>query len=154
MTAIASLLGGAASMVLPWRWILGGVVALSAAALYFYVGHLRAENERLAKDVAIAVDAANRNAQALIAMDEFHAFAVATLSAERDAFAHRVKVQSNIQREIDHAPSTDDGPVAPVLARALDGLRAAGADQRGGNRSHGGPRALARLPSDAPAPDT
>ena len=56
---------------------------------------------------------------------------VAVLAAERDALAARSTKVRIIEREIFNAPQSDDGPLAPVLSRALDGLRRPSAE--GGN---------------------
>lgn len=125
MKAIAELLGGVAMGVLPWRWILGGVAAVGVLGLWLYVSHLQDKNDRLAVDLAGAIQTNNENVEVLNRLAAHNARVVQALTLERDALSQRLRVVSNIRSEIDHAPQSDDGPVAPVLSRVLERLRLA-----------------------------
>lgn len=70
---------------------------------------LEKENTILRADLEKAADDARRAVDALEEMN-------ASLSSRHNKATRSVK-------EIDDAPSSDDGAVAPVLRRALDGLR-------------------------------
>jgi len=134
MKAIAEMLGGVAFGGVPLRLILIGLAAVAALGLWLYVGHLQDENNRLRGDLAVALDAAEQNVKALAAANRHTVSVINALTAERDAFAARVKQLTKIRSEVNHAPQSDDGPVAPVLARVLDSLRnaKAGAGGEGG----------------------
>lgn len=115
-----ALLGG-------WRkWALAAGAALVVAG---YIGWLKwdiaAKEAALARvtaerDEAVRVAAAN--AQALEQLSQQAVDAIAALEAERAAFARRASRVQVIVREIERAPSTEDGPVAPVLERAIGRL--------------------------------
>ncbi len=111
MTGIISFFG--------WRAAAGLGFVAAAAALWIWIGALRGANAALTteRDRLAASLAAEREALAL--RDR----AVAALEAAlADARARAAKLRQSRQEVID-APDADDAPVAPVLRRALDGLR-------------------------------
>lgn len=59
----------------------------------------------------------------LAAIQADHTRTVAALETVNSAEKARAETLTQAIKEIDDAPQTDDGPVAPVLRRALDGLR-------------------------------
>lgn len=92
---------------------------------------LRAENQaaRAALDDAIA--AAQRNANTIQRERELAEKAIRDMAARYEERMARGREKEDAIREIEVAPPSDDGPIAPVLGRALDRLRqqqAAGGD--------------------------
>lgn len=114
------------------RYALGaGLIAALAVAGYFYVAHLRARAEQAEfrasvaedqRDKAIEVNAAN--ARALGEIRRAHEAELAAVAADRDAALRRAGRVRIIREDVVRAPDSEDGPVALVLRRALDGLRA------------------------------
>lgn len=88
-----------------WRLYLGIGVTVAALAMGLYVRHLIIENHSLKTELATA----NSTVKAL---DKAAKEKAAIFDKER-----------NRLDEIDQAPDADDGPVAPVLRRTLDGMR-------------------------------
>ena len=127
-------------------WILGGWVRLIPWALgvlallggWAYVHHQESEVARLRQNLAVAAangDLAEKlargNAAALDIAARQH---LADMAAVQQHYQHQAaaeKVASHILESIDHAPSSDDGPVATVLMRALDCLRQRARDAAG-----------------------
>ncbi len=99
-----------------------GLVLAALAAGWLYVGHLRTEVARLGDDLAIAERAARTNAAAVDAIRKDAERKLAVLAEERDELAQRNARVVIIKEKISRAPQTDDGPVAPVLCTAVDGL--------------------------------
>lgn len=99
-----------------------GLVVAALAAGWLYVGHLRTEVARLGDDLAIAERAARTNAAAVDAIRKDAERKLAVLAEERDELAQRNARVVIIKEKISRAPQTDDGPVAPVLCTAVDGL--------------------------------
>ncbi len=147
-----------------WNWrglILPALLAVAAFVAFAYVSGLRAERDALAADkarleasLATAVQAAQDNAAAYDRLKADAAKAVAALEAERAALERRTRRTATLRQEVDRAPQTDDGPVAPVLSRALDGLRRAAAGGGAGDphRAPGDPGRPAELRSGAGSP--
>ena len=101
------------------------VVGLAIAAVvagWLYVSHLRAEVARLGHDLTTAEQAAETNAAAIVTIRQDSERKLAALAEERDALAQRAARVVVIKERISRAPQSDDGPVAPVLCSALDGL--------------------------------
>lgn len=93
-------------------------VAAVMAALVAFSWHQigRVESMRIERDQAVAqLDAAHR--------------AITEMAAERAAAERRTAILGNAREAIVSAPASEDGPVSPVLARAL-----AAADEIGGVR--------------------
>jgi hypothetical protein len=115
-----------------------GLAAAAAPVAWIYISRLqsraeRAETEvvRLGQDLDAAVHAADANAQAVERAKQDAALTIAALERERNALAARGERVQVIYKEITRAPESDDGPVAPVLARTLDSLRGTTAAQGG-----------------------
>lgn len=88
-----------------WRIYLGlGLMALVALGAWHY-RHVVAENSRLKTELQTANST-------VVALDKAATAKAAIHETERTRLD-----------EIDNAPGTDDGPIAPVLRRAIDGLR-------------------------------
>lgn len=114
-----------------WKVALAVVVVVALAGGAWGIRSYMAEHELMKKDIARKDDVIRENVQALATMTQQHAITVRVLEDER-AVAERRSVELNqIRREIANAPDSDDGPVAPVLSRALERLRpeAPAADQ-------------------------
>lgn len=88
-----------------WRIYVGiALMALVALGAWHY-RHVVAENARLKTELKTANST------------------VAALDQAATAKAAIHETERNRIDEIDNAPGTDDGPVAPVLMRAISGLR-------------------------------
>lgn len=80
-------------------------------------------NDVLKRDLS---DTQERYEAALKSLDDLsksHDLIVQSMSAVNEADKARAENVNQSLRIIENAPETDDGPVAPVLRRALDGLR-------------------------------
>jgi len=83
----------------------------------------------------------------------------AAVEAEREACAARLAALHSIRTASGHAPASDDAPLAPVLVRALDGLRralgalASGDQDRETVQQVIPPQLLRRPPAPVPAAD-
>ena len=129
-----------------WRWLVIGVSVLAAGlGLWGYVGHLKARAAtaeasvvRLSDNLAATITAADANAAALEAAKLQAAEHIAALERDRAALAARIARDRTIQREIDHAPPADDGPVAPVLSRTLDRMRGGSTTAPGSDENKAG----------------
>jgi hypothetical protein len=123
--------------LLPW---LGGVVLLLGG--WAYLHHQNALLTSLRQNLAVAEangalaeKLARDNAAALDIAAKQH---VADMAAVQNHYRHQAaaeKATAHILESIDHAPSSDDGPVAPVLAHALDCLRQRAGDAPGARAS-------------------
>ncbi len=107
------------------KLIIGGVVAAALLAGALYVKHIIAENGALQGqlDQALAT-----NQQNLKSFDDYKAHQDQVLKSLADQHAAdqaRLARAGKLKQEIAHAKPADDGPVAAVLAHALDGLRSA-----------------------------
>ena len=114
-----------------------GVLALICAGLYGWVTFERLRVERVQAEVAAAADRVDhlnqqvKNAKTLNEMnvaelkamkDEAIKWQKAAVQYETLARQRRARINKLIV-EASNAPASDDGPVAPVLERVLDGLR-------------------------------
>ncbi|HEY8343329.1 MAG TPA: hypothetical protein VIK75_10125 [Calditerricola sp.] len=109
-----------AGRILPyWRWLAAGVVLIAVAAGGIWVRGLIAERDEL-RTRAAALEADLHMRDRLIILQR-QAMAAADADRARAEKADR-QLQAN-REEVIRAPETDDGPVAPVLARALERLR-------------------------------
>ena len=104
--------------LLPWRWI-GLATALAlCGVIYAQIRHVGRLESQLDAATAIA------NANAEIA-DQERAF---RRRADQAASAAAIQAENTRRkyleqrREVTHARAEDDGPLAPVLRHALDGL--------------------------------
>lgn len=103
-----------AGLLIAWAGIL--VVGFYSSSLEVKLrgAESQAERARVEKEEAIqALDIAKRSAAASI-----HA-----LEAIHKAEQARTKTMNVLRGDIHAAPNSDDAPIAPVLRRALDGLR-------------------------------
>lgn len=108
------------------QWAMGGAFAVLALALALSVNLVLSQAEDLGKlrsSLATATAAARENAAALDAARAQAARDVAAVASDRDTLARRLASVAQMRKEIAYAPASDDGPVAPVLARALGRLR-------------------------------
>lgn len=145
LSLASGLLGG-------WKkWALLGLAVLAVAG---YVLLLRAQVAEARLDAAQAQhraalwqDAAETNRQALDRLRADTEKAQAEMAATHRAALARLERRTRILQEIADAPETDDGPLAPVLSRALERLRgqAARDDHEGGVREAGDSRRPADL---------
>ena len=113
------------------KLIAGCVAVAFLAAGALYVRHVIGENSTLQSQLDQAVADNQRN---LNAFDDYKAHQDAVLRALADQHAvdqARMADAAKLKQEIAHAKPAEDGPVAAVLARTLDGLRDAGGVQPG-----------------------
>ena len=111
-----------------------------AAALAVFIGWLMWERVSLQGDLAdanreigriegqrdAAVKQAKENAQAVITVQDKAKRDLAAVVAERNVVEIRTERVRTAVKEIENAPTSDDGPIAPVLrdaARFVDSLR-------------------------------
>lgn len=94
------------------------IVALLGAVMLL---EEKLESERFKSD-RLKADYAETLAS-VSAMQADHARTVQALETLNAAQIARAETLAHAIREIDNAPDTEDGNVAPVLRRALDGLR-------------------------------
>ncbi|MFY7960736.1 MAG: hypothetical protein ACOVVK_11720 [Elsteraceae bacterium] len=117
---------------LPWRWVGLGVAILGA---WLYVAHLWDSLDAAEQTVAMQraqldqIQAANASLEASLSeLTAQHAREVAALTSAAQAAALRASRTAQTIQVIRNAPASDDAPVAPVLSRALDGLRRTGTE--------------------------
>lgn len=109
-----------AGRLLPyWRWAVAAVVLVAIAAGAFWVRGIVAERDEL--QTRVAALEADLHMRDRIIIQQRQAMAAADADRARAEKADR-QLQAN-REEVIRAPETDDGPVAPVLARALERLR-------------------------------
>lgn len=122
---LAGLLGSKAILYAAAAAVLAAIIG----AAYLSYQHTLAQMQALAAANAVqaqqltqaqAVNQANVAQVAQIKASS--AATVAALASETAALAARLHRSAALNQEITDAPATDDGPVAPVLRRALDGL--------------------------------
>lgn len=120
-TLISTIVSGAGGLFSGLSWkALGLALTLgAAAALWLWISGLRSElAEATAERARFHREAARQRALLAERDRAIEAFAAA------EARAAALRKASNIAREeASHAPETDDGPLAPVLSRALERLR-------------------------------
>ena len=102
------------------------VIAAAVLGLYLYVAHLRAvirqDEANLAAQAQQLDQLQQINRDNLAELEQIKAAAarqIAALEADRIATEQRATDANAVKKEIVNAPPSDDGPVAPVLGRAL-----------------------------------
>lgn len=108
---------------IPWRLVavLAAVAGIVAAVLLGLGAVKRAGMLEAQRDTARAVAAANAQlAEVVIARNARLEDIVAANARDKAALRRAADTR---RKGILHAPPEDDGPVAPVLRRALDGLQ-------------------------------
>lgn len=85
-----------------WRLVVIGLVVASIGGIFWRLSYLEKENDRLGAEL----ESANATVHALDTVNQ----------------ANNILYENerNAVYEIDNAPISDDGPVAPVLRRAID----------------------------------
>lgn len=142
---ISTILSALAGRV--W-WIAGAVIILAGG--YVYIRILQADLDAASLRATLAeagqteaTRVANANAGTIDTIKEQAAKDAEALTAERDAALIRAAAYAILQGDITNAPSQtlctpgNDDPVAPVLARTLDGLRRDPTAANGGHGSAG-----------------
>lgn len=111
-------------------WIVLGVLLLTIAGGYFWIQNLKGE----IADHKTRIQSLQVDIQNLQETNKHQAVIIKDLSSElvvqADAFAKKAKLLEKIRvkfvpvlREIERAPETDNGPLAPVLRNTIDRLR-------------------------------
>ncbi|MEQ8226752.1 MAG: hypothetical protein RIA64_01600 [Rhodospirillales bacterium] len=130
--------------------ITGVATLLIAGAVY--IKHTIEENGRLEAHMDRLIEINQANTQASLAAQEHARRTILALTAERRAYELRVARLAPIRRKIANASDAEDGPVAPVLRDALDGLRTNQAGDPGGDGEADRPGQPVELPSAATSP--
>lgn len=139
MSAVLSLLGGVRGLAK-----IGLILAAVAAVgwLWWSRGEALEDAARYRSQAAQAREAAQANADALDALRDAHRRALEQVEAATEARRERERELQSSLEEVRHAPDEDDGPIAPVLGRALERLRersgSADADGDGAGGAAGG----------------
>lgn len=139
---------------MPWSWLLNkwtlGVLAVAGMGVALWIQGVRltaaVAGRRAAEQTAVqwrqnfdtAAKTAEINAQAVAQLKaETARIAAAADAARADAGRLQSEYQA-LRRSIAHGTPTEDGAVAPVLQRVVDGLRRLEADDAGaaGDRPH------------------
>jgi len=115
---------GAAAAAAAYRWLgwrqAAAIGAVTIAALgVFYIMDLQDDKARVEKELSETKATLERERKQSAAVTE------GTKEAEKVIVTVTKTVDRivEVEREVADAPPEDDGPVAPVLKRALDGLR-------------------------------
>lgn len=106
-----------------WRLVAIGAAVLAAGAAAWWVQGIRADLAQTEMERAVLEASLRDSLAAMQQAERDHKSALEALEAAEATAAQRGKVLARLKQEIDRAPDTDDGPVAPVLGAALDGLR-------------------------------
>ena len=120
---IALWLAGAAAIAVFIGWLLWDRASLRGdlAAANQEIGRVQGQRDA-------AVKQARENAQAVITVQDKAQRDLAAVVAERNSLEERTERVRIIVKEIENAPRSDDGPIAPVLRNAahfIDSLREA-----------------------------
>ncbi len=105
------------------KLILGSIAVAALFAGAVYIRHVIAENGALQGQLDEAVAT---NQKSLQAFDDYKAHqdqVLKALAGQHASDQARLAGAAKLKQEIAHAKPADDGPVAAVLARTLDGLR-------------------------------
>lgn len=89
-----------------------GILAVVLAGGWWYVGELRSDRAELLEALRV---------ERLVSGHRERALSIAT-ERVKEQEAENAELQDRIE-EIENAPDSEDGPVAPVLRRTLDRLR-------------------------------
>ena len=125
------------------------MAAIAAAALlggFFWIKSVIAERdaaEARAQTLTVQLNEAERiNRENVLASERIQVATdkkLAAVTRERDAFAGRTARLNRFFDEVRNAPDSDDGPVAPVMQRALErmwgGREATGSADKGKGRA-------------------
>lgn len=109
-----------------WPYIAMGLLAVVIGILWLRLDTVSAERDSAELREGVLRDAHNEALQVWDAIEAERERALAALEAAEEAADSRARTINRLKLEIARAPDADDGPVAPVLGRALDGLRADG----------------------------
>lgn len=110
--------------------IIGCVVLVIILSAWLYIDHLNARIDTAEHALSVTKDSLDQqiavnqqNIQTLAILKDQYNRDIMALSADGAANAERVKSSTHLKEEIIHVKPSDDGPVANVLSRTLDGLR-------------------------------
>lgn len=106
-----------------WRLVVWGLAALAAAGAVWWVTGMRSDLAAERADNARLRDTLATERAARAALVQERDRIVASMESAARAAAARAERVTQLREEIARAPDSDDGPVAPVLRSALDGLR-------------------------------
>jgi hypothetical protein len=152
---LLSLFGGVFNSAV---WILAGVLALTLLGGYIWIGSLRSDLDTKKKEIAdLQISIHN-----LTDTNKHQTTVIKNLSdelvAQAKAFANREELFKKIRvkfvpviKEIERAPETDNGPLAPVLRNTLDQLRRIREERKGGDQNRD---RASELPGRTPGGDT
>lgn len=127
MPSLTSIMAGAIGILM---------VALAGLGWYAKEATETAATERAG--AVVARDAAKNSAEQVDVLQKAMIEREAVMADNQRKATERTKTLEKRIAEIDHAPTSDDGPVAPVLARTLDRLRTDGdGDGKGSGNGDG-----------------
>lgn len=113
-----------------WKLIVGGALAAAFIAMLAIIGiqsarinSLKANYEYQVQKTQDIAEIADKNIKAYYDLKEQHERDMAAVNQDKEATATRLKNVSQKLKDIANAPASDNGPVAPVLSRTIDGLR-------------------------------
>ena len=113
-----------------WKLIVGGAIAAAFLAMLAIIGiqsarinSLKANYEYQVQKTQDIAAIADKNIKAYYDLKEQHERDMAAVNQDKEATATRRKNVSQKLKDIANAPASDNGPVAPVLSRTIDGLR-------------------------------
>lgn len=105
------------------KTILGSAVVLAVCAFLWARGTIAyAQLDAIQARYARLSDAYAQNLAAIDSLVKERNDAVAALESRNAEALERAEKTATLKADIKHAPESDNGPVAPVLRRALDGL--------------------------------
>lgn len=113
-----------------WKLVVGGAIAAGFIAMLAIIGiqssrinSLKANYEYQVQKTQDIAAIADKNIKAYYDLKEQHERDMAAVNQDKEATATRLKNVSQKLKDIANAPASDNGPVAPVLSRTIDGLR-------------------------------
>lgn len=106
-----------------WRLVAWGAAALAIGGAVWWVMGLRSDLAAARAEAENLRSTLQSERAARMAIVQERDRVIATMEATASAAAERAERVTQLREEIASAPDSDDGPVAPVLERALDGLR-------------------------------
>lgn len=112
-----------AARSIPWRAVGVAALVVAGAALWWRLDHLAAARDQALAEAAEARRVAAANAAAVEAVKRSYQLQLEAIAADRAAMERRLARVAPARRAVTGAPAEDDAPVAPVLRRALEGLR-------------------------------
>lgn len=103
-----------------------GILMIALAGLGWYAKEATETAATERAGAVVAREAAKNNAEQVDVLQKAMIERETVMADNQRKASERTKTLEKRIAEIDHAPTSDDGPVAPVLARTLDRVRTDG----------------------------